>query len=146
RRARHSILIPGWAPFRADGVYLPDGTSPSRTLDIAQAGHGPEVVRLAMLGDSLAAGLGADHPEQLPGVVLARSLAADTGVPVRLDTFAICGCTSRRLGGQVDAALIDPPHLAIIMIGANDVTRRISPWESARLLGEAVSRLRAAST
>jgi lysophospholipase L1-like esterase len=99
-----------------------------------------------MLGDSLAAGLGVDQPEQLPGVVLARGLAKEVGRSVQLDTLAICGCTSRRLAGQVDAALIDPPHMALIMIGANDVTRQIPPWESAKLLGEAVSRLRAAST
>ncbi|HET9256010.1 MAG TPA: SGNH/GDSL hydrolase family protein [Pseudonocardiaceae bacterium] len=132
RRARRNITIPGWAPFRSDGVYPPEGR-----------GH-PGVVRLAMLGDSLAAGLGVEGPEQLPGVVLARGLASTIAEPVQLDTFAICGCTSHRLAEQVDAALSDPPQLAVIMIGANDVTRRISPWESARLLGQAVSRLRAA--
>ena len=99
-----------------------------------------------MMGDSLAAGLGADEPAQLPGAVLARGLAQDAGRPVQVDTLAICGCTSRRLGEQVNVALIDPPHVAIIMIGANDVTRRIPPRESARLLGEAVSRLRIAGT
>ncbi|MGB8994044.1 MAG: SGNH/GDSL hydrolase family protein [Pseudonocardiaceae bacterium] len=141
RRARRDIMIPGWIPFRADGLYLPDGTGP----------HPPsapvlDVLRLTMLGDSLAAGLGVDRPEQLPGVVLARGLARQAGRPVQLDTLALCGCTSRRLAGQVDAALIDPPHAALIMIGANDVTRRIPPWESARLLGDAVSRLRAEGT
>ena len=151
RYARRHIVIPGWLPFRADGVYLPDGTGPHAPADPAitmlasEAGHSP-VLRLAMLGDSLAAGLGVDAPEQLPGVVLAWGLAKDSGRPVQLDTLAICGCTSRRLAGQVDAALIDPPHAALVMIGANDVTRRIPPWESARLLGEAVSRLRAAGT
>ena len=157
RRARRHIVIPGWLPFRADGVYLPDGTGPHAPSgrytpsdpDIARLasaeGHSP-VLRLAMLGDSLAAGLGVDQAEQLPGVVLARGLADDSGRPVQLDTLAICGCTSRRLAGQVDAALINPPHAALVMIGANDVTRRIPPWESARLLGEAVSRLRAAGT
>jgi lysophospholipase L1-like esterase len=151
RRARRHIVIPGWLPFRADGVYLPDGTGPHAPSDpdiarLASAeGHSP-VLRLAMLGDSLAAGLGVDQAEQLPGVVLARGLANDSGRPVQLDTLAICGCTSRRLAGQVDAALINPPHAALVMIGANDVTRRIPPWESARRLGEAVSRLRAAGT
>ncbi|MCU1609520.1 MAG: lysophospholipase L1-like esterase [Pseudonocardiales bacterium] len=151
RRARRDIVIPGWVPFRADGVYLPDGTGPRAPSDpdiamLASAvGHSP-VLRLAMLGDSLAAGLGVDQPEQLPGVVLARGLANNSGRPVQLDTLAICGCTSRRLAGQVDAALINPPHAALVMIGANDVTRRIPPWESARLLGEAVSRLRAEGT
>lgn len=143
RRARRNIKIPGWAPFLADGVYLPDGTGPSAAAFTVPF---PVVVRITMLGDSLAAGLGVDGPEQLPGAVLARGLAKDAGRPVQLDTLAICGCTSRRLGGQVDTALIDPPHLAIILIGANDLTRRVPLWESARLLGDAVSRLRAAGT
>ncbi len=151
QRVRRDIVIPGWSPFRADGVYLPDGTGPHAPSDpdsaiLASAvGHSP-VLRLAMLGDSLAAGLGVDQPEQLPGVVLARGLADNSGRPVQLDTLAICGCTSRLLAGQVDAALLTAPHAALVVIGSNDVTRRIPPWESARLLGEAVSRLRAAGT
>ncbi len=139
QRARRDIMIPGWFPFRADGVYLPDGTGPYPPS--APAG---DVLRFAVLGDSSAAGLGVDRPAQLPGVVLARGLAEHTGRAVQLDTLAICGCTSRRLGGQVDAVLIDPPRAVMIMIGVNDVARRIPPWESAKLLGEAVSRLRAA--
>jgi lysophospholipase L1-like esterase len=139
RRAHRNIVIPGWAPFRADGVYLPDGTGPSTLLP-------PGAIRVAMLGDSLSAGLGADGPGQLPGAVLARGLAKDSGRPVQVSTLAICGCTSRRLGAQVDAVLINPPDAAIIMIGANDVTRRVPLCESARLLGEAVSKLRAAGT
>jgi lysophospholipase L1-like esterase len=151
RRARRDIVIPGWFPFHADGLYLPDGTGPhppSAPINdmLPTTVGGSPTLRLAMLGDSLAAGLGVDGPEQLPGVVLARGLAKEAGRPVQLDTLAICGCTSRRLAGQVDAALINPPHAALIMVGANDVTRRVPPWESARLLGEAVSRLRAAGT
>ena len=140
RRARRNIVIPGWRPFLADGMYLPDGTGPHPGSDLSG------MIRMAMLGDSLATGLGVDGPEQLPGAVLARALAQHSGRPVQLDTLAICGCTSRRLRGQVDTVLLDPPHAAIIMIGANDVTRRIPPWESAKLLSDAVSRLRAAGT
>ncbi len=138
RRAHREIMIPGWFPLRADGVYLPGGTGP----------HPPagDVLRFAVLGDSLAAGLGVDLPGPLPGGVLARGLAGEAGCAVQLDTLAICSCTSRGLDGQVDAALIDPPRAALIMIGANDVARRIPPWESAKLLGEAVSRLRTAGT
>ncbi len=141
RRAHREIMIPGWFPFRADGVYLPDGTGPHPPSAAAPAG---DVLRFAVLGDSSAAGLGVDRPDQLPGVLLARGLAEQAGRAVRLDTLALCSCTSRRLGDQVDAALIDPPDSVMIMIGANDVTRRIPPWESAKLLGEAVSRLRSA--
>lgn len=140
KRARRNIMIPGWRPFLADGVYLPDKSGPHPPSTPGLSG----VVRLAMLGDSLAAGLGVDVPAQLPGAVLARGLAQDSARPVQLDTFALCGCTSRRLGGQVDTVLLDPPQAAVIMIGANDVTRRIPPWESAKLLGDAVTRLHTA--
>lgn len=141
RRTRRTLAIPNWFPFRADGVYLPDGTGP-----LASSLDNGDALRLAVLGDSSAAGLGVDQPEELPGVVLARGLAEEAGRPVELDTLASCGCTSRRLGDQVDAALLDPPHATLIMVGANDVTLRLSPRQSATLLGAAVSRLRAAGT
>lgn len=143
RRARRDIVIHGWFPFRANGVYLPDGSGPYPPATPALDAFSLPILRLTLLGDSLAAGLGVDRREQLPGVVLARGLAQDADRPVQLDTLAICGCTSRRLAKQVDAALLDPPHAVLIMIGANDVTRRIRPVESAKLLGDAVSRLRA---
>ena len=141
KRTRRTLAIPGWFPFRADGVYLADGTGP-----LAPAACTGDVFTLAVLGDSSAAGLGVDQPDELPGVVLARGLAEEAGRPVRLDTLATCGCTSRRLSGQIDAALTDPPHAALIMIGANDVTLRMPPRESAKLLGDAVARLRGAGT
>ncbi|MFN2496419.1 MAG: SGNH/GDSL hydrolase family protein [Pseudonocardiaceae bacterium] len=141
KRTRRTLAIPGWFPFRADGVYLADGTGP-----LAPAACTGDVLTLAVLGDSSAAGLGVDQPDELPGVVLARGLAEEAGQPVRLDTLAICGCTSRRLSGQIDAALVDPPQAALIMVGANDVTLRMPARESAKLLGDAVSRLRSAGT
>ncbi|MGH3883312.1 MAG: SGNH/GDSL hydrolase family protein, partial [Pseudonocardiaceae bacterium] len=141
QRARRDIMIPGWFPFRADGVYLPDGTGPYPPSTPAG-----DVLRFAVLGDSSAAGLGVDRPEQLPGVVLARGLAEQADRAVQLNTLAICSCTSRRLRHQVNAALIDPPQAVMIMIGANDVARLMPPWESATLLGEAVSSLRATGT
>jgi lysophospholipase L1-like esterase len=141
KRTRRTLAIPGWFPFRADGVYLADGTGPlAPTADTA------EFLTLTVLGDSSAAGLGVDQPAELPGVVLARGLAEEANQPVRLDTLAICGSTSRRLSGQVDIALVDPPQAVLIMIGANDVTQRMPPRESAKLLGDAVSRLRTAGT
>ncbi|HEY2766240.1 MAG TPA: SGNH/GDSL hydrolase family protein [Pseudonocardiaceae bacterium] len=141
QRARRTLAIPGWFPYRADGVYLPDGTGP-----LPPSGQMGDVLRFAVLGDSSAAGLGVDRPDDLPGVVLARGLAEEAGQPVRLDTLAICGSTSLMLSGQVDAVLVDPPHAALLMIGANDVTLRMPPRQSAKLLGEGVARLRMAGT
>ena len=45
---------------------------------------------------------------------------------------------------QVARALEEPVDLAVIMVGANDVTHRVRPSEAARDLGRAVRTLRAA--
>lgn len=129
RRARVVIGVPDAPPLRADGVHGDGDGTP---------------VRFAVLGDSMAAGLGVDDPAELPGVVLATGLADEVGVPVRLETYAISGSTSRDLAAQVDRVVADPPDVALVIIGANDVTTRLSVPVSAALLGAQVRRLRAA--
>jgi lysophospholipase L1-like esterase len=101
---------------------------------------------LCVIGDSSAAGFGVEVPAQLPGVLIAHGLAEETERPVRLGTYAISGSTSRDLAAQVDAVLINPPDVALIIIGANDVTSRLRVNTSAALLATEVTRLRAAGT
>ncbi|GAB2659511.1 SGNH/GDSL hydrolase family protein [Saccharopolyspora gloriosae] len=137
--ARRAIGEPVGVPFRSDGVHLPDGTGP-----VASPPEGDAPLRLAVLGDSSAAGLGVEAPDELPGVRIARGLAAELERPVDLTTYAIVGSTSRDLAAQVDAALVAPPQLVLVIIGANDVTARLSVAECAALLGAAVARLREA--
>ncbi|MCP2258960.1 Lysophospholipase L1 [Streptoalloteichus tenebrarius] len=141
RRARRVIGVPEAPPLRADGVYLPDGSGPLTADDPAVGGR---PLTFAVLGDSSAAGVGVDAPEELPGVLLTLGLAAEAERPVRLVTHAVSGATTRELPGQVDAALVEPPDLALVIIGANDVTTKLSVRTSAELLGEQVGRLRAA--
>lgn len=129
RRARVVIGVPDAPPLRADGVYGGGDGTP---------------VRFAVLGDSMAAGLGVDDPAELPGVVLATGLADEAGSPVRLETYAISGSTTRDLSAQVDRVVADPPDVALVVVGANDVTTRLSIPVSAALLGAQVRRLRAA--
>lgn len=140
KRARRVIGQPHGQPRRADGVYLPGGDGPLPPADPRVAG----ALRFAMIGDSSAAGLGADDLDHLPGVLIARQLAADTDRPVLLDTYAVVGSTTRSMAPQVALALTNAPDIALIMVGANDVTARIQPRESGELLAEAVGRLREA--
>jgi lysophospholipase L1-like esterase len=132
--------MPDSPPLNADGVYLPDGSGPYPF----HPDTGPDVLRFAVIGDSSAAGLGVEEPAQLPGVLLASGLAEEADRPVLLTTYAISGSTTRDLAGQVDDALVEPPTVALVIIGANDVTDRLSVRESARLLGAQLNRLRAA--
>ena len=56
------------------------------------------------------------------------------------------GATSKGLSGQIDAMFVagPPPDAAVIMIGANDITKMNGIGPSARRVGAAVRRLRAA--
>ncbi|HEU5472017.1 MAG TPA: SGNH/GDSL hydrolase family protein [Actinophytocola sp.] len=131
RRARSVIGPPPDLAPNADGVYPPPGRP------------GPEL-SFAMLGDSLAAGLGAESTGQLPGVLLAAGLADETGRPVRLTTYAVSGARTADLPAQVDRALIDPPDLVLVIIGGNDVTSRTRIATAVGELRAEVTRLRAA--
>ncbi|MGV9671820.1 SGNH/GDSL hydrolase family protein [Gordonia sp. NPDC003504] len=125
-----------------DGIYRPDGTGPYR---VTRENRDVVELNLAVFGDSTAAGLGADTPAQTPGARLARRIAVDTDNVVRYSNKAIVGATSKGLGAQIDAMLIagHRPDIAVILIGANDVTARNGIRASASRLGEAVRRLRA---
>lgn len=100
-------------------------------------------LRLAVLGDSAGAGLGADHPDETPGALLATALAA-RGREVVLEVFAVSGSQSADLEPQVSRTLLTPPHVAVISIGANDVTHRVAPEQAVADQRAAVERLQAA--
>ncbi len=134
--ARRTIGQPNGRPPRGDGVYGSFPTAPTWGL-------GP--LRLAMLGDSSAAGFGVHDPHETPGALIAAGLAQATRRPVQLHCVAVIGAESRHLEDQVDHVLNPTaPDVAVIMIGANDVTHQVKPQAAVRLLDQAVRRLRAA--
>lgn len=97
-----------------------------------------------VFGDSTATGYGCVVADEVPGVLIARGLAEQSGKRIRLSTKAIVGATSKGLSGQIDAMFVAgaPPDAAVVMIGANDVTALNGIGPSARRVGAAVSRLR----
>ena len=101
-------------------------------------------LRLVMLGDSSATGLGCDSPAQTPGALLAGGIARDLKRRVRLDVVAVVGARSADLDTQVAKALQQHVDVAVIMIGANDVTHTVWPGDASAELGRAVATLRAA--
>ena len=105
----------------------------------------PFDLHLMVFGDSTACGYGCQTGDELPGVLIARGLAEESGKRIRLSTKAIVGATSKGLAGQIDAMFVTgpPPDAAVIMIGANDITKPNGIGPSARRVGRAVRRLRA---
>ena len=76
-------------------------------------------------------------------MLVATGLAEVAERPVRLITVAAVGARSEHLASQAEQVRAARPDVAVIMIGANDVTGRVRPSEAVRHLGRAVRRLRA---
>lgn len=97
--------------------------------------------KIALLGDSSAAGYGVERVEETPGAVLASGVAERADRRVYLRSLAVVGAQSSDLAGQVEKALPINPDVAVILVGANDVTHVVRPSQSVRHLAEAVERL-----
>ncbi|WP_375003254.1 SGNH/GDSL hydrolase family protein [Aeromicrobium sp. CTD01-1L150] len=101
-------------------------------------------IELVLLGDSIAAGLGADDARGTLGARLARKLAKRTDRAVRLRTAAVVGSESSMLAAQLDSLPEGyRPDLAVVIVGGNDVTHRVPVGESVKHLEDCIERLRA---
>src|SRR6185312_14041880 len=135
------VIPKSWdIPPRADGVYSPGGGP----VEKWHRGD-PFDLHLMIFGDSTATGYCCVIADEVPGVLIARGLAQESGKRIRLSTKAIVGATSKGLSGQIDAMFVagPPPDAAVIMVGANDITALNGIGRSARRLGRGVRRLRA---
>jgi lysophospholipase L1-like esterase len=98
-------------------------------------------IRLAVLGDSVAAGRGASRRTETAGARLAQRLR-DEGATVTARVFAVPGARSISLAAQTDLAAGWRPHVAVVIIGATDLIHHTNAGRAARQLGDAVRRLR----
>jgi lysophospholipase L1-like esterase len=101
--------------------------------------------RLAVLGDSIAWGQGAARERDRLAPRLAEGLEL-RGFEVETRVLAVPGARSAGLAAQVDAALPWQPSLAVVVIGANDLTHLVPVDQAVRALAEAVRRLRTTGT
>jgi lysophospholipase L1-like esterase len=103
---------------------------------------GARPLRLTLLGDGSALGVGVESMAETLGGQLADMLAG-TGRRVDLTSVAVAGSRSQDLATQVSRALVGTrPEVAVILIGAGDVLALRRPGETAAHLGAAVRRLR----
>ncbi len=128
RMARRAIGMAQAPPPRADGRY---GTE-----------HPGEPIRLALLGDSTAAGYGVHLPRETPAALLAAGIAERVHRPVVVRNVSVVGAMSSGLVPQREAALEWGPDLAVILVGANDVTHRVKVPIAVRHLADTVRALR----
>lgn len=122
-----------------------DARVPDATGWYGRGRPGPPL-RVALLGDSSAAGYGVTTVEETPGAWLGSLVADGADRRVHLREYCVVGAQSSGLAAQVDAALATAPDVAVILIGANDVTHAVRPAVSVRHLSEAVRRCQGAGT
>jgi lysophospholipase L1-like esterase len=118
-------------PAHNDTIWAAAGVSRSRPP-----------IRVAMLGDSTAAGYGVYRDRDTPGAQLAIGISEAARRPVHITNVAVVGAQSPDLTVQVDALDAINLDLAVIMVGANDVTARRKPAVAVPFLEDAVRRLR----
>ncbi|KAA1378119.1 SGNH/GDSL hydrolase family protein [Aeromicrobium fastidiosum] len=125
--ARRAIGTTDERPPSPDGVYGYD--LPGRPI------------RLLVIGDSAAVGYGMTSAEATPPAMLGLGLAHVMDAPVEVRSRAVVGAQTSELMQQI--AQVDgwEPHVAVIVVGTNDVTHQVPPSTSARLLGEVVRHL-----
>jgi lysophospholipase L1-like esterase len=101
-------------------------------------------LRLVLLGDATALGVGVDRVADTVGGQLAALLAEGAaGRRVELTSVAVAGSRSADLATQVARALVGArPDVAVILVGTNDVTHLGRGTDAAEHLGAASRRLR----
>lgn len=135
------VLVAQARRLRRDTPRLPDAAQPWQgTVD------GPDPIRLLVLGDSTAAGVGADtQDDALPGN-LARELAQRTGRGVAWRAVGRNGATTRDIvTDYLDDATGAEYDIAFLTVGANDALGLRPRWAFGRDLRTILARLRAVS-
>lgn len=135
------VLIAQGRRLRRDTPRLPDAAQPWNGV-IA----GPAPIRLLVIGDSTAAGVGADtQDEALPGN-LARELQSRSGRGVEWSATGENGATARDLIERyLDEATAGSYDIVFLSIGANDALGLRPRWAFRRDIRTILERLRTAS-
>jgi lysophospholipase L1-like esterase len=121
----------------------PPPVSHDTTWTAAGVSRNRPPIRFAMLGDSTAAGYGVYRDRDTPAAQLALGISQVARRPVHVTNVAVVGAESADLLKQYDALGTARLDLAIIMVGANDVTELTKPAEAVPYVERTVAQLRA---
>ena len=131
------LLIPQALWVRQRTPRLPEASGPNCGESPGQG----RPIRLVILGESTAAGVGAPTHEQALAGQTARALAQQTGRPVRWLALGRNGATTRTVCRELVPRLAGQPADAVVIaLGVNDTTR----WRSPRQWRDDLERLIAA--
>lgn len=121
------VLLLQGRRVRARALCLPEAAG-----ERSCAGGG---LRLLIVGDSSAAGVGAPHQDEALAGRLAQALARRLGQPVGWQLVAVSGHRSSQALAHLQATELAPADVLITALGVNDVVdrcRRTRRWRRCR--------------
>ncbi|HEY8302226.1 MAG TPA: SGNH/GDSL hydrolase family protein [Jatrophihabitans sp.] len=119
-------------PVSHDTTWAAPGVSPARPP-----------IRIALFGDSTAAGYGVYRDRDTPAAQLAIGISDAARRPVHVTNVAVVGAESPQLPDQLERLGSARIELAVVMIGANDVTELTKPSVAVPHLEELVRSMQA---
>lgn len=102
------------------------------------------MLSLAIIGDSLGVGMGAENYQETPGVLIAKQLAEHHNCYVRYNNYATSGAATCELAAQVTKAIQIKPDIVLMIVGTNDITGLKSQHKGLEHLHRSISLLHAA--
>lgn len=108
--------------MRATALRLPEAAGP-RTAE-------GSALRLLIVGDSSAAGVGASRQDEALAGRLAQALATRLGQPVGWQLVATSGHCSEQALAALQAADVAPADVLITTLGVNDVVDQVAPRQA----------------
>jgi lysophospholipase L1-like esterase len=127
------LLVAQAVTARARTPRLPEAAGERE----GEVGRGP-LLRLLMLGDSSAAGVGVAAQSQALAGHLPQTLARQAGVRVRWRLLAQSGLTSAQCLGHLTACAPFDADVAVVVLGVNDVVDQV-PSRSAVAARESIA-------
>lgn len=119
RLALGPVLLAQAARLRRTVVELPEPAGARRGV----AGAGAPQLRLLVLGDSSAAGVGARHQREALAQPLAAGIARRLQAAVRWQLVAETGLTSQGVMQRLLRARPLAADVAVVVVGVNDITK-----------------------
>ncbi len=126
------LLLAQAQTVRAGVIPLPEPPG----ARAGRVGQGERELRLLVLGDSSAAGVGATRQDEALALPLARALARRQGCAVRWRLIAQTGLTSAATLACLQDEGAPTADIAVVVVGVNDITQQVPVAEALRCRGE----------
>jgi lysophospholipase L1-like esterase len=121
------LAVQAFVAVRAE--RLPDDPGYQVEARIGAEGSGGTPLRVALLGDSTVAGIGADTLDGSLAFQVGERVAASLDRPVQVMGYGVSGArTNDVVGAQLSRVDDFAPDVVVVVVGANDVTGLTPPW------------------